>query len=112
MRDASKLMWIKILHTIIWLGFNIVIGYMLYAVISDKVDRWVWTGLGLFIFEGLILLAFRWNCPLTIIARKYSSSTKDNFDICLPNWLARYTKTIYSILLGIVIIILIIRISS
>jgi hypothetical protein len=31
----------------------------------------------------------------------------DNFDIYLPNWLARHNKTIYSILIGILFIIFI-----
>ena len=80
---------------------------MLYAVIADKLDKWLWIGYGLIIMEGIILVAFKFFCPLTILARKYSNSTKDNFDIYLPNWLAKYTKLIYS---GIVVIILLITI--
>ncbi len=78
---------------------------MLYAAISGKLDRWLWIGFGLFILEGLVLLAFKFYCPLTVWARKYSDSTKHNFDIYLPNWLAKYNKLIYtSILMAIVII--------
>jgi hypothetical protein len=80
---------------------------MLYAVIADKLDKWLWIGYGLIIMEGITLVAFKFFCPLTILARKYSNSTKDNFDIYLPNWLAKYTKLIYS---GIVAIILLITI--
>ncbi|SHM57238.1 hypothetical protein [Flavobacterium xinjiangense] len=103
----DKLILIKIVHTMIWLFFNLVIFYMLYAVIADKLDKWLWIGYGLIIMEGIILVAFKFFCPLTILARKYSNSTKDNFDIYLPNWLAKYTKLIYS---GIVAIILLITI--
>jgi len=35
-------------------------------------------------------------CPLTLIARKYSNSTKDNFDIYLPLLIARYNKQIFT----------------
>ncbi|MGB5556351.1 MAG: hypothetical protein WBM83_16980, partial [Flavobacteriaceae bacterium] len=55
------------------------------------------------------LLLFKWFCPLTVIARKYSDSTKDNFDIFLPNWLAKYNKLIYTSIFGISILILMYR---
>jgi hypothetical protein len=48
-------------------------------------------------------------CPITLIARKYSDSTKANFDIYLPNWLAKYNKQIYTTLFIFAIIILVFR---
>jgi hypothetical protein len=82
---------------------------MLYAVIADKIDKWLWIGYGLIILEGITLLVFKFFCPLTILARKYSDSTKDNFDIYLPNWLAGYTKLIYTGIMGIILLITIYR---
>ncbi len=92
----SKLTTIKIIHTLIWIFFNVVLFYMAYAVIMDKIDKFVWIGTGLILLEGMVLLVFNKMCPLTIIARKYSGSAKDNFDIYLPNWLAKYNKLIYT----------------
>lgn len=92
---TSKLIIIKITHTTIWLFFNLVLIYMAYAVIVNKINRFVWVGIALIVAEGLVLLIFKKMCPLTIIARKYSNSAKDNFDIYLPNWLAKYNKLIY-----------------
>ena len=58
------------------------------------------------IVEGLVLLVFGGRCPLTILARTYSDSDRDNFDIFLPNWLARYNKltstTVYIVRLVVV----------
>jgi hypothetical protein len=108
----KQLTLIRIIHTLIWLLFNVVIFYLLYAVISNKIDKWVWMGLGCFLAEGIILLVFKNNCPLTIMARRYSDSAKDNFDIYLPNWLARYNKLIYTSILGVIIIILIYRLAA
>lgn len=105
MKGEIKLILIKIIHTLIWVFFNVVIFYMLYAVLTNKLDKWLWIGYGLFILEGIILLAFKFFCPLTVMARKYSNSTKDNFDIYIPNWLAKYNKLIYTSLLGVIIII-------
>ncbi len=107
-----NLLIIKIVHTIIWLFFNVVIFYLLYAAIVNKIDIWVWICIGLVVFEGLVLLAFKMFCPLTVMARKYSDSTKDNFDIFLPNWLAKHNKLIYTSIFGVAIVILLFRLLS
>ncbi len=105
MTNSTKLTIIKSIHTAIWIFFNIVIFYILFAAISGRIDRWLWLGYALVAVEGLVLAIFRFICPLTIIARKYSDSPKDNFDIYLPNWLARNTKLIYTSIVVIAILI-------
>jgi hypothetical protein len=82
---------------------------MLYAVIIDKIDKWVWICLGLIVLEVLVLLLFKSSCPLTILARKYSDSPMENFDIYLPNWLAKHNKTIYTFIVLIAVVILVYR---
>ncbi|TSJ47967.1 hypothetical protein [Fluviicola chungangensis] len=109
MKNEGKLRVIKTVHTAIWFFFNVVIFYMLYAVITNKIDRWLWIGYGLFILEGIILLVFKFFCPLTVLARRYSDSAKANFDIYLPDWLAKYNKTIYTSILGVIIVITLVR---
>jgi hypothetical protein len=69
---------------------------MSYAEIVNKIDRYVLIGITLFSLEIIVLLIFKNNCPLTIVARRYSNSKKANFDIYLPNWLAKNTKLIYT----------------
>lgn len=112
MKSETKLTLIKILHTLIWVFFNFVIFYMLYAVIVTKLDILLWIGYGFVFLEGIILSSFKLSCPLNLIARKYSNSTKDNFDIYLPNWLAKYTKLIYTSILIIIMVITISRIMN
>ena len=106
---TTRLTAIKIIHTLIWLFFNIVLGYMAYAVSMNHIDIWVWLGITLILVEGLVLVIFRGTCPLTIIARKHSDSTQSNFDIYLPQWLAKYTKIIYTIIFALIISLLIFR---
>jgi hypothetical protein len=101
---------IKTIHTIIWLFFNVVIFYLLYAVIINKIDMWVWICIGLVALEVITLLAFKWFCPLTVWARKYSDSTKNNFDIYLPEWLAKYNKLIYGSIFTLSLLILFYRV--
>jgi len=110
MKNEIILILIKILHTFIWIFFNFVIFYMLYAAIANKLDIWLWIGYGFVFLEGLTLLTFKSHCPLNLLARKYTNSTKDNFDIYLPSWLAKYTKLIYTTIFGIIFMITIYQI--
>lgn len=112
MTENLKLIAVKVIHTLIWVFFNVVIFYLLYAVMANKIDKWIWICVGLIALEGIILVVFKRICPVTLIARRYSDSTKDNFDIYLPNWLAKYNKTIYTTIVMIAIAILIYRLSS
>ena len=111
MQDQTKLVVIKVIHTLVWLFFNVVIFYMLYAVLSNKIGMGLWIGYGLFVLEGITLLAFKFFCPLTVLARRYSDSPKDNFDIYLPEWLAKYTKLIYTTILVIILLLTIYRLA-
>lgn len=106
----SRLWLIRLIHTLIWIFFNIVIGYMLYAVITNRLDNLLWVCYALVAAEGLVLLFCGWQCPLTILARRYSHSTKDNFDIFLPGWLAKYTKTIYTSLTVVILLLTLYRV--
>ncbi|PKV76013.1 hypothetical protein [Pontibacter ramchanderi] len=106
-----KLLFIKTVHTLVWVFFNVVIFYLLYAVIVGRIDKWVWICLGLIVLEGLVLLVFNKMCPITVVARRYSDSTRDNFDIFLPNWLARYNKVIYSTIVLVSVLILVYRLA-
>ena len=81
MNQTHKLFFIKLIHTLIWAIFVAVIFYVLYSGITDTITIYTWIGIGLIIGEGLVLLIFNMSCPLTVVARKYSDSKKDNFDI-------------------------------
>jgi len=96
--STSKLIQIKILHTLIWMFFAFMVFYTLYAGIFNKINAFAWIAIGLVFLEAIILLVFKWYCPLTLVARKYSDSNKDNFDIFLPNWIAKHNKTIFTII--------------
>ena len=107
MQNPSRLTLIKSIHTGIWLFQNVVLFYMAYEVITNQIDYFIWFGIGCIVLEWIVLLIYKWQCPLTIVARRYSDSKKENFDIYLPNWLAKYNKEIYisffvAIVLGLI----------
>lgn len=94
----SKLVLVKLLHTFIWVVFASLVFYILYAGLAGRITPFVYVAIGAVLLETAVLLIFRWRCPLTLVARRYSASEKDNFDIYLPEWLARHNKTIFGTL--------------
>lgn len=109
MDNDRKLLAIKLLHTLVWAFFVFIIFYVVYSGITNKITSFTWISIGLVLAEGLVLLIFKMFCPLTVIARKYSDSKKENFDIFLPNWLAKYNKVIFTSIYIIGVILVIIR---
>lgn len=109
MNPENRLLAIKWVHTLIWLFLVVVIFYILYSGIFNEINIYTWIGIGLIILEGIVLLVFKMFCPLTIMARKYSDSEMDNFDIFLPNWLAKYNKLIFTTLYIIGLILILVR---
>ena len=71
------------------------IGYVLYCGIADKLSCHTWRASGLVVAEGAVLLVFKRHGPLTLLARRYSASRQNNFDIFLPNWLARHNQLVF-----------------
>lgn len=101
---------IKLVHTLIWLFFVFVIFYIVYSGVTGRITVFTWISIGLVIGEGIVLFIFGMFCPLTVLARKYSDSEKDNFDIYLPNWLAKYNKLIFTTIFGIGVILVLWRV--
>ncbi|MCL2402371.1 MAG: hypothetical protein FWC90_06985 [Oscillospiraceae bacterium] len=107
MKRNTKLLLIKLLHTAIWCVMAAAVFYILYAGIFDRVNRLVWFCIGLVFVEAIILLIFKWRCPLTVLGRKYTDNPSVGFDIFLPVWLANHNKLIFSILFaaGLVLVL-------
>ena len=94
--DYTKLILIKLAHTLIWAILVAAILYVLYAGIFDKVNMLVWCCIGSVFVEGLVLLACKWRCPFTIWGYRYTDNPTVGFDIFLPVWLAKHNKTIFT----------------
>jgi len=88
---------IRIVHTAVWAFFAACILAIPVASLlgMHRVASWL---AGIVAIEVLILMFNQWRCPLTVIAGRYTSDRRDNFDIYLPLWLARYNKLIFGTL--------------
>jgi hypothetical protein len=48
--------------------------------------------------EVLVLAVNDWRCPMTSVAGRFTDERRENFDIYLPVWLAKYNKQIFGAL--------------
>ena len=100
---------IKGLHTAIWAFFVLIILYILYSAIMDRIDTLLWIAIALVVVEGIILFINGWRCPLTRLGEKYTEQTNVGFDIFLPKWVAKNNKTIFTTLYFVGVILVIYR---
>jgi hypothetical protein len=102
MTSDLALRWIRIVHTVVWFIFATSI---VLIPVATYLGRWMLAfGLiGFVAIEVVVLLMNRMRCPLTDVARRYTADRRDNFDICLPLWTARYNKMIFGTLYGVAV---------
>ena len=88
---------IKLLHTIIW---ALMAGCVIAIPIVSFRGRFKWALIltAVILIECGILALNHGRCPLTDAAARYTSARADNFDIYLPEWLARHNKVIFGTL--------------
>ena len=98
--NRSALRAVKLAHTIVWALFAGCIVAIPYFV-SQRHLNIAFVLIGVVMLEVLVLLANRLRCPLTSVAARYTYDRRENFDIYLPLWLARYNKHIFGTLFGI-----------
>jgi hypothetical protein len=94
---AHFLVAVKVLHTAVWVLFvGCIFGIPVAA--AKREFRSAAALAGAVLIECVILAANRGRCPLTDLASRYTDERRENFDIYLPLWLARYNKAIFGTL--------------
>ncbi len=94
MHDAAALTLVKLIHTLAWAFFAACI--LAIPIAAWRGDlRLALVLIAIVFVEVLVLAANSRRCPLTNVAARYTDDRRDNFDIYLPLWLARYNKHIF-----------------
>jgi hypothetical protein len=96
-RPASSLIAIKLLHTGVW---AVIAGCIVALPVVALINRLDWAAaLSVVVLAECGVIALnRGRCPLTSVAAQYTENRADNFDIYLPEWLARHNKIIFGTL--------------
>jgi membrane-bound metal-dependent hydrolase YbcI (DUF457 family) len=88
---------IKAVHTLVWAIFAGCI--LAIPLVSWQGAHGAAAWLAVIVFAEVLVLALnKWSCPLTAVAARYTEDRRPNFDIYLPEWLARYNKPIFGAL--------------
>ena len=97
MERSRALRAIKLLHTAVWLFF---VGCILMIPLAAAWRQFFWVEvmIGLMLAECAVIGLNHGRCPLTDVAACYTEDCAANFDIYLPEWLARNNKTIFGTL--------------
>lgn len=91
---AAALRAVKAIHTLAWAFFaGCIFALPLVAWRGDFDLALVL--IGIVFFEVFVLAVNHMRCPLTGMAARYTEDRRDNFDIYLPLWLARYNKRLF-----------------
>jgi hypothetical protein len=94
---ARILVRIKLLHSAVWLFMATCILLIPWAALEERFQISAMLA-GVILIECAVLSVNRGKCPLTSIAAMYTEERRENFDIYLPLWLARYNKVIFGTL--------------
>jgi hypothetical protein len=95
--NRRRLWRIKLAHTLIWAVLVAAIVSIPVLTFLGRLDWALWASLLVWV-EVLVLLANRMRCPMTGIAERYTDDRSGNFDIFIPEGLARNNKLIFGTL--------------
>jgi hypothetical protein len=100
MSDETALRAVKVTHTLVWAFFaGCILAIPFFAWRSQL--RIAVVLIVVVTIEVVVLFVNRMRCPLTDVAARYTSDRRDNFDIYLPLWLARYNKQVFGTLFAV-----------
>jgi hypothetical protein len=96
-RGVNVLVAIKLLHTVVW---AVLAGCILALPITALLHHFDWAIIltVIIVAECGVLALNKGRCPLTNLAARFTKDRADNFDIYLPNWVARHNKAIFGTL--------------
>lgn len=100
---------IKLVHTLVFWVLSLCVLHALYSGVTDRLNAWTWIAVGLVLVEGVVLIAFGWTCPLTILAEHRGAARGSVSDIFLPKWFADRIFPICGTLYGIALLVIALR---
>jgi hypothetical protein len=94
MSPEHSVIFIKIVHTVIWAVMAAAIAAIPIVALRAQFRLAKWLT-ALILVECIVLALNQGRCPLTDMAARFTTERAANFDIYLPHWLAEHNKTIF-----------------
>ncbi|MDH3404262.1 MAG: hypothetical protein OES32_04965 [Acidobacteriota bacterium] len=102
---------VKVVHTVIWAFFvACILSIPLFTALSRFRPAALFAAI--VAVEVAVLLLNGMTCPLTDVAARHTADRRANFDIYLPEWLARHNKSIFGSLYVAAVLFLLARWAS
>ncbi len=96
-REASTLVIIRLFHTAVWAVLAVCVVGLPVVALMNRLDWAAALTLVVFVECGVLVL-YEGQCPVTLLAARYTEDRSDNYDIYLPGWLAMRNKAIFGTL--------------
>jgi len=103
------LTFLKTVHTIIWIVISAANLTAFYLAFVGRFNMLFFISVTLLGGEIVVIAVNSWHCPLTDVMAKYTLERQANFDIYLPEWLARNNIKHFSLLIALEIMIVLIH---
>lgn len=100
---------IRLVHSVIFFLLLLCLGYAIYSAVTGEITVWTWAVLAIIFLEGLVLVYFDWNCPLTVWAENQGADNGSVADIFLPKFLADNLFWISGIAYVIALLLVLVR---
>jgi hypothetical protein len=91
----QQLVWVRALHTAIYVVMACASLVLLYAGVSGAHGRWLWIAGGLVAIESVIFATYGLRCPLTAVAARYGAAEEGVADTFLPERMTRHTFHVF-----------------
>ncbi|MDX1619047.1 MAG: hypothetical protein R3224_09695 [Balneolaceae bacterium] len=108
---ARTIFYIKLVHSLLFFIIAICVLYLLYSTLLGTIGILTWIAFAIAAGEGVILVLYDWQCPLTLWAEEKGAIRGSVADLFLPEWLSDRLFPIFGILFGISCVLLLYRLA-
>ncbi len=98
MDNKKKIVYIKLIHSVIFLFMVTCLVYIFYCAVVGRYDWMLLIALAAIFVEGIVLIINRWTCPFTKLAQKYGDENGAVTDLFIPTRYARHTFNVFTVI--------------
>jgi hypothetical protein len=104
-----SLVFIKSVHTAIFVVMNVCLAILILEVIADRISYLSWIAIAALLTESVVLVANGWRCPISIYAQNIGVTDGHESDIFLPLWFTDRIPLVYGSILAVTLVFFVIR---
>jgi len=107
---VRSITFIKSVHTIAFVPLSGLLFVLVYEAVTGNITSVTWIAVGVFLAQGVLLLANNGRCPLTKYAEELGSTHGQVTDFFFPKWFADHVFQVYGALFFLSLVLLVVRV--